>query len=272
MKTYFKKDLFITIKSHYWWILLIVCMCFVCLFSTVKYYQTDLLQDNLQNVNAVISENAHILERANNNIFSYCEFIFCSDALLMFIGIFSILLCMQEFNDNYIKNTWNIISKKSTFFLSKMIIVALFICLTFIITTVVVTVYGKFVLNIDEMGNYKDFIVMCLKQFVLELAFCIMMMSIAILIRKQIIIIIGFVVYVALGQTLIYAGINLLVKKVLQISASFDVGKYLLYGNIERITMEAGKSDSIRALLISSAVIILCSILSSTLLSKKDAI
>lgn len=271
MKKILKKDLFIVRKSCYWWLLLLVCMLFVCMFISVKHFQAEIVTDNVQNVTDNFSETSYILDSIDDTIFSYCEFIICSDILLMFIGVFSILLSLQEFQNNYIKNVWLCEKNKNLMFFSKFIVLALYIFIVFCVSIIVISILAKFVFGINQVGNIKLFIQMCIKQYILELAFGSLVMFIALLIRKQTGVIIGFVIYVALGQTLIYSGIDLIVEKILNLDNAFAIGKYLLLGNIQRITMEAENIDSMRAVFI-SVIAILCFSFGSCLSLRKRAV
>ena len=263
-----KKDFYIVLKSKYWLILLSVCSIFTLLFTVVTHNMADM---SLDNAGANFAETAFIFDETEKTVFSYCEAIICSDALVMFIGIFSIMLIMQEFNSLYIKNIWPTLKHKGCFLLSKFVVFAVYILLVFVVAISIISLLCVFAFSIDSFGEIDSFLIMCLKQYLLELSYGALCMLLALLIRKQLVVVIAHIVYVSMGQTLIYTGIDLAVSKLFDYE-NFEVGNYLLIGNIERLTMTCESADSIRGIIIAGACLLIFIVASYLSLTKKDVI
>lgn len=269
MKNILKKDFFITYKSKYWWILLIIVAIFVSLFTTIKYNQSSFFADNgMSNV----ADNSYVVGQTNNTVFSYIETMICSDVLIMFSSIFTVMIVLQDFQNGFIKNIWISIDKKYNYIFSKLVIIALFVLTTFLLTILIVFMLDKFFFKFDQIGNFNNFFSMLLKQFFLHTAFLSLIILISIVFRKVLVVVIATIVYLAFGQPLLYSAINLLVNKLFKFTENFEIEKYLLFGNIERTRMAVSEADSIRAILIATVCLFMSQIFAYWFIKNKDII
>lgn len=263
-----KMEAFITLKNKMWWLLIILSTFFITMFTVMTHYSIDdKMQQVMMGTNQIIVENGEILEKT---FLDYCESIICSDAILMFVTIFSVLLSLQEYQYGYIKNIWGIFKHERDFIISKMVMILMYVILQIILSCLIVGMCNVFLLKAALGDNISDFFVMCIQQVLLELAFGTVIMAISLFVRKIIGVLIASIIYVAFIQNLLYQAIDLIINKIGKFEVEFEIGNYLIYGNIERITMSANMEDGIRACIIAFIFIIVAFTMAWLGLKKRD--
>ena len=112
-----KFELFITLKNKSTYIILLISVCFFTFFTIMMYNSPtgeimtpgDL---SISNVNSNIQN--------NNSLSDYLENLICSDAIIMFVTIFSSFIALQEFKNDYIKIFGFCLERKKFFCLQKL--------------------------------------------------------------------------------------------------------------------------------------------------------
>ena len=148
----------------------------------------------------------------------------------------------------------------------------MYIVLLLIVVCFVVSICNIFLLKTDSIGNIKEFIAMCAVQILLEISFGTLILSVSLVLRKLIGILIASIIYIAFIQTLIYQAINLVVNKIIDFETEFDIGKYLIYGNIERINMGSSFEDMLRAGIVAIIFFTISMLVGYFSLTKKDTV
>lgn len=245
-----KMELYLVCKGKMWWVLILCGMCFVMFFTIMTYYTSTGEISTASDINIENLQNDTNSSQLDMSFVDYCENIICSDAILMFVTIFSILLVMQEYSHGYIKNIWTHIGEKRNFFLSKIIVLMIFVLFIFLSAIFTVWLCDGCLLKTEKIGGLKEFVKICMVQYLLEVAFGTVVMAVSLVVRKLVPALIIGIVYVALGQNLLCSVINLGINKILELDKTFEIEYYMIYGNIQKIIMNIDNEYIFRAIVV----------------------
>lgn len=245
-----KMEFYIAYKNKTWWILGMVAACFVLFFTIMVHYSSDGMINSPEDVAISNVENG-VVEH-NMKFVDYCEQIVCSDILLMFVTIFSILLGLQEYRNGYIKNIWMNIEKKPQLFLSKILVVMSYVLFIFLVMFGVIALCDVFLLKTKELGELSKLIKICIVQYYFEVVFATIFMSLAIWLKKVVPSLICGIVYISVANVLVCGMINLMVNKLLDLDKPFEIENYLVYGSIMQITLNSENERIFRAICVAT--------------------
>lgn len=268
MKNIMKMQFFIAYKSKIWWILGLVAACFISFFTIMVHYSSDGMINSPEDVNVSMVQ-TNVIEH-KLSLVQYCEQIVCSDILLMFVTIFSILVILQELRNGYIKNVWVNLDNKWHFLLAKILIVMSYVLFLFMIMFAVILLLDTFLLKTEEVGNVKELLKICIVQYYLEVVFATVFMSIALALKKVVPALACGIVYVSVANVLICGVVDLVINKSLELEKNFELENYLVYGNIMKTTLNAGNDTIIHAICVATIWGLVAMVVSNLLLKKRN--
>lgn len=218
---------------------------------------------------ALGAETVALLETTLPNDFGgYIEYFFCGNLLIVFLTVFALIFCSSEYQTGYIKNTAvNILPRHLTFF-SKLIVVAVYTVITYLITGLIVMI-GCYLLGFTKIDNPGKIIRMILLQILCNYSLTTFFMMIFYITRKNVIAMVAGLIYGTMGN-LAYALIALLVSVAFP-NSDFDLTKYTNLGNIIfHMNTSATVNDCIRAAIVAVIFIGISTFFSCVSINKKD--
>ena len=198
----------------------------------------------------------------------YIEYFFCGNLLIVFLTVFALVFCSSEYQTGYIKNTAvNILPRHLTVF-SKLIVVAVYTVITYLITGLIVVI-GCYLLGFTKIDNLGKIIRMILLQILCNYSLTTFFMMIFYITRKNVIAMVTGLIYGTMGN-LAYALIALLVSVAFP-NSDFDLTKYTNLGNIIfHMNTSATVNDCIRAAIVAVIFIGISTFFSCVSINKKD--
>lgn len=264
-----KMDLYRMIKSISTWVILIAMI----LLFIIYLYSVKTKQNTSQATETEINSNeSNVYINEDKNILDYYVHIVQGNVVAFFSVIFCAIFFSKEFSTGYIKNYLGKFSHKYNFVMSKSLIIAIFNMLLLITMLLISIILGKFLFDCNQFGSLKQFFVFSIVQYILLFALSNIILFLTILIKNVVLPLIIGLGYTSFIADIIYALINYLVRKYIVHNNTFDIGKYLIIGNLFIINVNLKASYYIRALCVAFIFIIITFIADILLLQKKDII
>lgn len=263
-----KMQLLIVKKNQFWLVLVIIASFMFTMFTVMSYYSID--EKMSQALSLETSRDLVEEEAKERTVLEYYNNIIGSDAVVMFVGIFTVFLTLTEFHTKYIKNIWGNIKNKWHYLVAKYILLSLYLLLFFTLSILIVIVCNFLFINAPSFGDIFECIIKCALQFVTQFAFCSSIITISLLVRKIIPVLIGSIIYIAIGAQVIYKIINLFCHNVLNISVGFTITNYVPYGNTFSIVTNSTSADITRVLLTAMIFILGSVVVSMHILKTKE--
>ena len=189
-------------------------------------------------------------------------------ALALFFVIFSILFATADLSSGYIKNIAGQIPNRSHLVLSKTVCLFLYTILSMLFFLVIQGLSNFVCLGCLEIGNIKTFALYFLIQTLLHFALVLIVSTIAIILRNNVISMIIGVCLCMNVTTVLYSGIDTLVRKAG--IDSFHLLDYTVTGKISTLPINLTTHDSAIAAIIAFAFSVTFTIVCSVIFTKKD--
>ena len=268
MRNVIKTEFYLTIRNKMWWMLSIAVACFTIFFTVMLYYSSDGAINsagdiNIQNIGQeVVSRDLSFID--------YLQEIICSDVMVMFVTVFTILLSLQEYTHGYLKNIWMNIGKKSNYYLTKILVIFSYVLYLFLIVVITLFLLDAILLKTSDVGDVKAFFGVCLAQCFYEVVFGIIAMTFALCMKKMVPSLICGIVYIAFANQVMCGIINLIVNKNINLSTEFRIEQYLVYGNIMLTKTGIEVDAMIRAICVAGLWAIVALVVCSWKINKRD--
>lgn len=191
-------------------------------------------------------------------------------AIALFIVIFVVLFATADSNSGYIKNIGGQVKHRRDLILSKTLAILVFTVLTMAVFVLVQAVATGICFGYIEWGDAKSFGIYFLLQTILHFALALICMTVANLIRNNVVSMI-FAICLCMNVMIIFYGlIDKLVHKLGQ--KDFSTMDYTVTGKISMLPMEITGKESMSALVVSVVFILIMTILSSVIFEKRDIV
>lgn len=176
----------------------------------------------------------------------------------LFIIIFTVLFSMADINSEFIKSIGGQVKSRGVLIVSKMAAIAIFTAIVIIADFLTELIAVNIFFDDAVVGSASEIVRLLSSQFVLNFAFAVLMMAIAIIIKNNVVsMIIGVCMCTGIFE-LIFMGINYLMDKIG--FSDFDINNILITGKIQNVTIGADAADIGYALL-TAAIYIAVSVL-----------
>lgn len=267
MRRVIKADIFRLKRNKMTYILLAALV----IFSLISLGSFALLDLSMRYMDAEIlgAETVALLEQTvPNTVDKYIETFFFGNFLIVFFVLFALILCSAEYSTGYIKNTAvNILPRHLSFF-SKLIIVAVYALISYVVVLLLV-LGGCALLKVKEVVNLGGIIKMLIVQFLNNLSLTAFIMMIFYLTRKLPISMIIGLIYAAMGN-LLYVLLSLLTTVAFP-KSDFAFSQYTNLGNMTfHINTQASTTDYIRAVIVAIVFLGISIFFSCRSIDKKD--
>lgn len=186
----------------------------------------------------------------------------------IFLVIFAVMFSTADINSGYIKCIGGQVKNRGNLILSKAISLTIYTILSMIIILIVQSIAHCCVFGEILTGDAKDFAIYTLSQTALHIALVLICMTIAILLRNNVI---SMAIAICMCMNLmmvIYTGINTVIQKLG--FEDFDFIKYTVSGRITMVSMTPELSEILTTFVIAAAFAMAVTALASTVFKKRD--
>lgn len=191
-------------------------------------------------------------------------------AIGLFIVIFAVLFATADSNSGYIKNIGGQVKHRRDLILSKSLALLVFTILTMVLFVLVQAVATQISFGYIELGDARAFGVYFVLQTILHFALALICMTVANLIRNNLVSMI-FAICLCMNIMIIFYGlIDKLVHKMGQ--KDFSVIDYTVTGKISMLPMDITAKESMSTLAVSLVFILVTTFLSSMIFEKRDIV
>lgn len=269
-------------KTRSTWTILLALILFIVFINSAIYFlsqidetanlnqqpeQTEL--DNVE-VEIFVDESVDFPDDGNISADEYISTMLDQGALMLFVGIFVAFFITAEYKNGYIKNLASHLKSRNAYIFVKAIILSIF-TLVFLVIYVLLTLgMGKILYqNTLELTFNAHFTKYLLTQLVMHFGFSMLVMLVAIQARSLSLPIIYTVIASTGFSANIYALLSSVLKKILPLADSFDLGNYLVDARIIQFSLDQTDIFN-QGLIVGIIFFFVCLILSMLLFSKRD--
>lgn len=188
--------------------------------------------------------------------------------IALLCSIFVVLFCSADFTSGYIKNYAGQTRSRTQLIASKAIVLGIYSVGIFLWYLLVQVLANEIFIGYVHMGDAKAFFSYVAIQLVLHIALSLLWLMVVLLTKSRVI---GMMVAVCVCGgifSLIYAGIDFIVRK-LGIN-NFSFTNYTISGRISMLQETVSRQDGLETLLIGVVYVVLTLIIGSVAFSKKD--
>lgn len=269
MKTLIKTDLYRFFKSKFFYMLLLIDVLLTVVlmgsFALGEFAVEQLTEMGIQ------MEAAQLLgTMMPQNFDQYAQMIFAGNFITLFLVIFVLIFCGNEYKNGYIKNIGSLVPKKHRIAFSKGIVVILAEVFFYLVTGIVLVcgcaLQGR--LTAEDPTAVVRIVGM---SFLANLSLTGVVMMGFMLVRKTLPVLISAIVYIMLGGT-VFQLLNLLIRVVTK-NDRFDLNHFTNLGNLTSyITTDTAAGDTAIAAGIAVAFLIVGMAVSCASLNRKDIV
>lgn len=256
------KELFVTLKSRFHYIVGAFVLG-IAILSLYGIYHT-LFENEIASDYAIFQ----MVNANNSGFFDYAAEIISGNFLSLFVAISVPVIICEAFGNGYIKNIYNFSEQKKYYIIGKLVSIFCILIFYSLLTVLATGISGIFMFEFSGIGNVKKYIVFVLLHILCNVAFGCVIMFISELFRKVAISMIIGIIYVVMLCDLLYQVINSAVLRL--VNVKFDISDYTVMGNMTKLTMNSGKEDIIRTILIAVAYVTVFSVLTHVLFLRRD--
>lgn len=189
---------------------------------------------------------------------------------LLFAGIAMILFVSAESKHGFVKTIAGQLTSRSGLVVSKLLPIAFYIIVLFIINIVAIAIISKYLFGYASFARLGSYIVPISIQFLLHFAFCAMIISIAMLTQSaSFSMVVVSMMSIGISQ-MVFSMIFTLLNHWGVVSDNFDYNKYLITGNTQKINVTSANSEIIRAAIVAVIFTVTFTALAMTVYKKRD--
>jgi len=267
MRNLLKFDFYKAIKSISTRIILLCVIGFSIASLTITYVSKN--GGGLSDVALEIGEQATVVSLEEMTIVDWCVDSISGDFLMLFVIVFAILFTCNDYATGFIKNVYNTIKHKWHYVLSEFVVISLFAVLTILAAYIVTLIFNFAVIKSSSLGDVSELLVFTLNKALLLIACGCVGALISFVFKKATASLIICMGYSFMFASLIYTGVNQIVKNA-GISDAFDVQKYTLVGNTISLNANISFEQQRIVLLVGCIAIVGSFMASSILFAKRD--
>lgn len=186
----------------------------------------------------------------------------------LFLVIFAVMFATADIKSGYIKNIGGQVSQRGMLIVSRAVALALFTAITFAGIFVFQAAANMLAFKCVVWGNWKEIIPYFLTELMLNYAFVLICMAIAVIIKNNVISMTLSVCLTMNIMSIVYALIDYVGNRVGL--HNFNIYKYTVTGRMAMLPMNAGRDDVVSSMCVAAAFIIIMLSLSSYIFQKRD--
>lgn len=188
---------------------------------------------------------------------------------LTFVVIFTVLFVNSENKHGYIKNIAGQIPNKANLVLAKIPSLVIFNVLMFVIAYFCNALFIKIFMGSVDLSVSTESLKLISMQFLLHLAFTMIVMLLTVAARNQILGLIVGLLFSAGSGSLLWFGINQALYK-LGIDEKFDISLYTVVRNIQTVGMSFDFNDTLRVVVVALSFIVISTAIAMLITNKRD--
>lgn len=188
--------------------------------------------------------------------------------IALFIVIFAVLFATSDLNSGYIKNIGGQVEKRGCLIISKAVSIFVYTVATMVLSVLIQIVANAVFLGYIKWGNLKDFFVYMSTETFLHFAFACICMTIAVLVRNNMVSMILAVCMTMNVLTILYGVLQKLITKMG--IKNFKILDYTITGKISMLSNHVTTKESISAICLSIVFVIIMVVLGKSSFEKKD--
>lgn len=165
-----------------------------------------------------------------------------------FLVIFAVLFATADINSGYIKSVGGQVKSRGMLIMSKIATLAIFTAVAFILDILTQCVVVPLFMHGAKFGDGVEMLKIAGIQYILNLAIVLFVMSVAIIIKNNVI---SMIIAVGLSTgmfAILFSGINMLINKMG--IENFDITKYVIVNKITDIGLGASGKDIAGAIVV----------------------
>ncbi len=186
----------------------------------------------------------------------------------LFMVIFAIIFATADISSGYIKNIAGQVKSRKMLIISKAVSLAVYTVITLIGAFVLQIISNAIVFGEVAFGNVDDVVLYLGIQLILHYAIVVICMTIAIIIRNNVISMVMSICLVMNIMSIIYMAVNKIIEKMG--IKNFQIYKYTVTGELSFLPMNPTVKESIMAACVGIGFIIIMLIAGSTVFQKRD--
>lgn len=186
----------------------------------------------------------------------------------LFMVIFAIIFATADISSGYIKNIAGQVKSRKMLIISKAVSLAVYTVITLIGAFVLQIISNAIVFGEVAFGNVDDVVLYLGIQLILHYAIVVICMTIAIIIRNNVISMVMSICLVMNIMSIIYMAVNKIIEKMG--IKNFQIYKYTVTGELSFLPMSPTVKESVMAACVGIGFIIIMLIAGSTVFQKRD--
>lgn len=159
----------------------------------------------------------------------------------LLLAIFTVIFSTADINSGYIKSVGGQVRNRGVLLISKMTVFAVFTLIAFIVDAITQCIAVPLLIHGSKFGNVAEMFKIAGVQYILNLSLAFFIMSIAIMIKNNVISMIIAVCMCTGLLGMIFNGINMLISRAGV--ENFDINNYIIISKITSIGMDATGKD-----------------------------
>jgi ABC-2 type transport system permease protein len=186
----------------------------------------------------------------------------------LFLVIFAVLYATADFGSGYIKNIAGQVQGRGFLIVSKAVGLAVFTVLTLVGSVLLQAAANGIVFGYVKWGDGKAFLAYFLTELLLHYAFVVTVMSIAVIVKNNVV---SMILAICVTMDVMILVYGLMDKAVHRMGFSdFETYHYTVSGNISSLSMTPGRSDCLFAVGVAAVFIVVMTVLGSVIFQKRD--
>lgn len=257
-------------------------MAFVTVFTTYlsaeEFRDTEILQENIQEMQETTPENMNLgmsvtlpTEPSEKvTVYDIVSANIQGKVVALFIVIFAVIFSMADMNSGYIKNIGGQVAKRSRLIWSKGLSLFVYTVFTMGIFVIVQVISNQIFFGYIKFGNVEMFLKYFAVQVVLHFALALICMTIAMLIRNNVVSMTIAICLCMNVMMVLYSGIDKLLEHI--VSKDFHLINYTVTGKLSLLPMNFTNKEGLMAFVVGCIFIVVMSIISGVMFEKRDIV
>lgn len=188
--------------------------------------------------------------------------------IALFIAIFAVLFSTSDINNGYIKNIAGQISRRGRLIAVKALSLLVYTVFSFGIAILSQAVWNRIVFGYLEWGDGRKLLLYLGTEIMLHFALAVICMAIAVVLKSNVISMIIAVCMCMNVMMILYEAVDKLISRIG--IRNFDIMDYSVSGKISFLSMNLTDKESVTAICLSTAYIIIMTAVCSVIFEKRD--
>ncbi len=266
-------------KSFYViWIIMALVIVFTTYLSAEEFRDTEIAQENSQEAQQTSAENLNvgmsvILPTQPSEKVTVYDIVSANlqgKVIALFLVIFAVIFSTADMKSGYIKNIGGQVARRSRLVWAKVFSLLVYTILTLAIFLIVQIISNQIFFGYIKFGNVEMLFQYLAVEVILHFALALVCMTIAMLIRNNVVSMVISVCLCMNVSTILYSGVEKLIKNI--IPEGFHVINYTVTGKISLLPMDFTNREVWTALAVGCIFIVVMSVFSSVMFEKRDIV